>query len=270
MIGQWLFEEDHLEQSMEHIANVVQNDCGDLEAWKLWLQENFQLSSRNADPQYPKNSLEAAFRGLQISSDNPLPFMLKILSILFRRDSGIRQLFVKRLREIPSAVWLEVLPQMLSQINSSEDTLKFAIQKLLYVIGTEHPQIAFTQLSVALRSDNQDRRDSLGAMVQGYGTVLTCLQLATRRVASETTLAANATQDREVFRNLPGGPVPEGVRRQPDTSIYYLAASEVDSARRGEDGRLLQDPEQHAVSHPTNRRGTDVACTWGCLTVEHS
>jgi FKBP12-rapamycin complex-associated protein len=133
----------------------------------MWTTVNFQLYVSTSDVIFLSDALEGALTGLLLSVNDPLPFLLKVISILFNPNCPrAHQIFSRKFRELPAAVWISVLPQILAKINVQESRVRNFVHAILCAVGTEFPHVVFYHLALSLRSMDRDVRANSEAIWQ--------------------------------------------------------------------------------------------------------
>lgn len=166
LIGPWLFEEGKIQAAWNRLSTIIQTNPNNWSVWRLWAQVNLNLFQ---NPAFFIDAIDATLKNLLISVNNPLFFTLQTLSILSRRDIAIvHKPFLAKLKEIPSSVWINVLPQIAAKIRSTEEGFRITVQTLVYTLGCDHPHVVFPQLSVASRSPVAHRRSAGNAVQERF------------------------------------------------------------------------------------------------------
>lgn len=173
-LGLWLLEEGgkgKLEEARKHIqrSTVLASEPA---AWKAWATVNSELHRVSNNSSYLLDSLDASLQGLSLSTDDPLPFTLKTLSILFSgpdNEAEVFSRFRQRVASIPVHVWIAVLPQIIAR--AKDPNLHGLIQDLIFAIGKEHPHVVLYSLMPPLKSDSGPRQKVASAIFDQLETL---------------------------------------------------------------------------------------------------
>ncbi|CAF1458889.1 unnamed protein product [Adineta ricciae] len=107
------------------------------------------------------SSVKSLFKCIVLSkSKHCLQDTLRLLTILFEygQYDEVYQAFDENMRMIPIDVWLQVLPQLIARIDSSQISIRQLIQRLLIDISREHSQALIYPLVVASKSRISERK----------------------------------------------------------------------------------------------------------------
>jgi FKBP12-rapamycin complex-associated protein len=148
LLGGWLFEQGKLAEARECLS-VIREVPADADAWGQWADVNIRLFRNDQNESLLIDALDAAVNGLLLTVDNFMPFVLRILFVVFR--IGNPKLILKRLPEIPVAVWIEVLPQLTAKLNADE-SLRSVLQTVLLSVADRHPHDVLYAILVPMRS----------------------------------------------------------------------------------------------------------------------
>ena len=175
-LGLWIMELDHgkkgLAGARKHIQRAIRLQRSEPAAWKAWATVNSELYKATKKQAYLIDSLDASLNGLALSTDDPLPFTLRILSLLFRNQddhSEVFSRFTDKFGSIPVHVWIPVLPQIIAR--SKDPKLHSLIQDLIFAVGKEHPHVVLYSLMPPLKSDSGERHKVASAIFQQLRTM---------------------------------------------------------------------------------------------------
>ena len=173
-LGLWLMEnkEKNLEAARTHIQRSTQLNRAEPAAWKAWSTVNSELYSVTKDKSYLLDSLDGSLNGLMLSPDDPLPFTLKILSVLFTdhdAQADLHSRFTEKFISIPVHVWIPVLPQIIAR--AKDPKLNSLIQGIILAVGKEHPHVVLYSLMPPLKSNSGERNKMATAIFEQLRTL---------------------------------------------------------------------------------------------------
>ncbi|KAH0791359.1 PIKK family atypical protein kinase [Histomonas meleagridis] len=167
IIGKWRMEMNQLNESYEQFKYIITNKNNiTSDIWSLWSQVNLQLYEETKENSYLTESLCGLLNGLSLNQSDPLPFTLRILSILFRRGNiELYKKFNDNISSLPVSVWIDVLPQIIARSNSTDSNLRKLIQELISIIGLQQPHVVLYSLMVPIKDDTLSDRKRIATSI---------------------------------------------------------------------------------------------------------
>ncbi|KAG9294210.1 hypothetical protein G9A89_021569 [Geosiphon pyriformis] len=192
--GEWQMELQD-DWSAETIPDILQSyklatvhDQNWYKAWHAWALANFEVISHHEKLHNSENSIEGLiaseapdestlalhqellayivpsvqgfFKSIALSRGNCLQDTLRLLTLWFKY--GYLEEVVTALSEGFNTVnidtWLEVIPQLIARIHAANPNVRRLIHQLLAEVGKEHPQALIYPLTVASKSQSQNRQ----------------------------------------------------------------------------------------------------------------
>ncbi|ELU01654.1 hypothetical protein CAPTEDRAFT_155489 [Capitella teleta] len=124
--------------------------------------EESRERSQSISAKQHKHCVAAAqgfFRSISLSESNSLQDTLRLLTIWF--DYGqwpeVCEALVEGIKTIQIDNWLQVIPQLIARIDNPRQRVGRLIHQLLMDIGKQHPQALIYPLTVASKSNTQQR-----------------------------------------------------------------------------------------------------------------
>ncbi len=114
--------------------------------------------------QYLTNSIEGFFKSIKIGGKTKLEDSLKILTLWFKFGSVAQmyKVFDRGFEDTVITSWLEVVPQIIARLHTTDRDVQAGIEHLLTRIGNEHPQMVVYNLIVAknMQGHHSARREA--------------------------------------------------------------------------------------------------------------
>ena len=156
ILGKWLLEDGKIEQAAIAIELAAEICYSQPDSW-LQLSKIHLLISNDENGLF--QSLDAALKGLKLKPKNHHTFTQRIISIILKNgNSSLYSLFLDSLNEIPSYVWIGLLPQIIARLGNEDNELSEVMKLLILKIGEEHPHTVLFSLMVHFRSENYQRQ----------------------------------------------------------------------------------------------------------------
>ncbi|KAJ6237501.1 serine/threonine-protein kinase mtor [Anaeramoeba flamelloides] len=134
-------------------------------AWVSWARINYDIvnkiekNEKNQNINQKKIHLIATIKGFFQSirlrrHDSSIQDTLRILTLWFRYGSygEVIQTLVNEFKTVSVDIWLQVIPQLIARVNTSQASVRNLLHELLNQIGKIHPQTLVFPLTVASRS----------------------------------------------------------------------------------------------------------------------
>ncbi|EAY19275.1 PIKK family atypical protein kinase [Trichomonas vaginalis G3] len=139
-IGGWLVKSGRITEGRQHIFHAKNVNQNDPLIWKQWAMVNNLIYLSYHDEEANYNSFEASLKGLELTRDDHVSFLLRIQNILFKdSDDKIYKTFIDHYKNIQTHKWLIILQQMIVHSNSDNENLKCIIENLLIDCSNKHP-----------------------------------------------------------------------------------------------------------------------------------
>ncbi|AOW06792.1 armadillo-type protein [Yarrowia lipolytica] len=141
-------------------------------AWHNWALANFQVVSLRYSEkeelaledvsQYVVPAIKGFFHSISLSNGSSLQDTLRLLTLWFRYGhvSDASQALYDGFQMLSIDTWLDVIPQLISQIHQRSQVVSKALQGLLIELGKNHPQALLYLLNVAVKSDSLSRQQA--------------------------------------------------------------------------------------------------------------
>ncbi|XP_075220340.1 serine/threonine-protein kinase Tor [Lycorma delicatula] len=184
-LGQWQeslqgINEHSIPAVLQYYAAATGHDTTWYKAWHAWAFMNFEtvlfykhqqqtigeptprsgMPSAHYITQFTIPAVEGFFRSIALSHGSSLQDTLRLLTLWF--DYGqwteVYEAIVEGIRRIEINTWLQVIPQLIARIDSPRILVGRLINHLLMDIGKHHPQALVYPLTVASKSNNNQRR----------------------------------------------------------------------------------------------------------------
>lgn len=175
--GEWqtAFQENWSKKNICEILQsyklATQYDPECYKAWHAWALANFEVvtyyekENKNPPEIYEEHILPAIkgfFRSIALSSGNSLQDTLRLLNLWFKFGNHLQvgAAILKGFTTVSIDTWLDVIPQLIARIHSSNSNIQKSIHQLLADVGRSHPQALVYPLTVASKSQNISRQKS--------------------------------------------------------------------------------------------------------------
>ena len=152
----WLEKEERVNESYECMRKLMDEAPEPLNYWSLWTHVTFALYESTKEEKYLLESFHATIVGM-LKDPNPMGLTLRIISNLFRRgNKEMYNIFQSKVDSIPVHIWLEVLPQIMARLSTSDADLLSILHNLITSVGNAHPHPVLCSLLVLFKSDNEE------------------------------------------------------------------------------------------------------------------
>ena len=99
----------------------------------------YQMYLQTKSAQYLTYSLNSYIKGITFAN-NTFPFALSIITHLFKRgNKDMYNLFMQNYKNTPPFVWVYLMPQIQSKLNTKDSDLRNLLEELIYWIVVNHP-----------------------------------------------------------------------------------------------------------------------------------
>lgn len=184
-LGDWLHKRQRTNESYEQLEKLMQDNPDQLEYWSLWARVTVSIFELTHENKYLFESFTAAMECM-IRDPNPLGLSLRVLSNLFRRGSQeMYALFKSKVSSIPLHIWLEVIPQIIARLSSSDQDMLSILNELVIRVGMAHPYPVLCSLLVPFKSDNQDRHLTAQSFMDKFSVTFPSLVEQTVKLGDE-------------------------------------------------------------------------------------
>jgi FKBP12-rapamycin complex-associated protein len=164
--SQWLFTQNSLKEARDMLMPLTASEGSDPHVWEIWSKVNLSLYDKTHETSQLLDAFQGVANGLLLSLHNSLTYTLRILRIIFEYNaSEIFNAFTSRLAEFPVAVWIPVLPQILSRLATDSVDVREIVAKLVISVGLCHPHAVLFPLIVACSIVNTERQRSAAAIM---------------------------------------------------------------------------------------------------------
>lgn len=139
-IGGWYLMHGMLHEAQNHIAVAKQYDSNDAFVWKQWAIVNTAIFNKNLDECARTNAFEAFLKGLILTKEDHVSYLLRVISILFNdNNEKILDIFIEHFSRIPLHRFLTVMPHLVAHADTGNSKLGSIIQDLLCGMAEKHP-----------------------------------------------------------------------------------------------------------------------------------
>eukprot|EP00471_Norrisiella_sphaerica_P000306 CAMPEP_0184486668 /NCGR_PEP_ID=MMETSP0113_2-20130426/8143_1 /TAXON_ID=91329 /ORGANISM="Norrisiella sphaerica, Strain BC52" /LENGTH=1615 /DNA_ID=CAMNT_0026868649 /DNA_START=27 /DNA_END=4875 /DNA_ORIENTATION=+ len=157
-----------VQRVIESYQSATRCDPRNQRAWQAWALMNYQVIMR-----YQKRdrsdlalhrvvpAIQGFFTSIQLQRKGQrLQDILRLLHLWFEHGSRphVQRVLVHRFESISIDVWLDVIPQLIARIQTSDAANRKLVHDLLVRIGKGHPQALVYPLAVASKSSSRRRR----------------------------------------------------------------------------------------------------------------
>ncbi|UJR07918.1 hypothetical protein I4U23_012201 [Adineta vaga] len=195
-LGTWQHElfgmtnDDIIDQIMKNYEHACTYDESNHKAWNAHAVFNYetinhlkQSNEMNSQSEIKIihctiSSMKSLLKSIVLSkSKHCLQDTLRLLTLLFEygQYQEVYDIINEGIHEVPIEVWLQVLPQLIARIDSSELLIRQFIQRLLMNIGQKHSQALIYPLVVASKSVVRERSVAANIVLnhmKGHSSVL--------------------------------------------------------------------------------------------------
>jgi FKBP12-rapamycin complex-associated protein len=166
-LGKWYLAQSQLPNAHDSFQAVLHKGVMNAGAWKSWGEVSLLLNS-------PAVAMEAFLNGLSLSLNDSSSFAIPIVYIVFAKGNAeVRSQFEAKIGGIPTNVWLDMLPEIVSKLKINSDLLQQIVQNLLNQIGRIHPQPLFYALLVATASGDELQEKNAKGILDTFSSALT-------------------------------------------------------------------------------------------------
>ena len=172
--GDWLHE--HVREVLNAYATATQLDPKWHKAWHAWALGNFEVvtsMTAGADREsfdiphsaiinHVVPAIRGFFKSIAFTSSSTLQDTLRILTLWFAHGAHpeVNNAVSEGISSVSVDTWLEVIPQLIARINQQSKSVRQLIHKLLCEVGKAHPQALVYPLTVSMKSEMRNRKDS--------------------------------------------------------------------------------------------------------------
>ncbi|KAJ1680336.1 phosphatidylinositol kinase- protein kinase tor1 [Spiromyces aspiralis] len=148
-------------------------------AWHSWALQHYESTqayerekrslSRDVIEKHVVPCVHGFFKAIQLSTTNTtLQDTLRLLTVWFNYGEWdpVAQAIAMGFNDVKITTWLQVIPQIIARIHTSERTVHRLIFQLLVEVGKYHPQGILFSLNVASKSDILSRQSSAKRILQ--------------------------------------------------------------------------------------------------------
>lgn len=140
-------------------------------AWHSWAFSNFEVISdyeKQNDGKVPDQllvmhavpSVQGFIHSISLSKGNSLQDTLRFLTLWFKYayEPNVNAAILEGFSQLSIDTWLQVIPQLIARIHTSNQNIRKLIHQLLMEVGKYHPQALVYSLTVASKSQSHSRR----------------------------------------------------------------------------------------------------------------
>eukprot|EP00004_Rigifila_ramosa_P027283 TRINITY_DN882_c0_g1_i1.p1 TRINITY_DN882_c0_g1~~TRINITY_DN882_c0_g1_i1.p1 ORF type:complete len:2377 (-),score=590.06 TRINITY_DN882_c0_g1_i1:39-6899(-) len=175
-LGHWqrsldeALDETSIPEILGYFRSATEHDGQWYKAWHSYALMNFEVASfyakNTGKPDQISAHVVAAiagfFRSVALGSggSSGLQDTLRLLTLWFQHGAtkDVEQALKEGFSSVSIDTWLEVIPQLIARIHSPVVPVRRLIHELLTSVGKEHPQALVFPLTVASKSQSDNRR----------------------------------------------------------------------------------------------------------------
>ncbi|KNC51511.1 phosphatidylinositol kinase Tor2 [Thecamonas trahens ATCC 50062] len=118
---------------------------------------------------YVVAAVQGFVRAICMRQTDVLPDLLRLVTLWFTygHESKVLELVQASFVQIPSRIWLNVVPQIIARIHNTDAAVSASIHTLLSSLAREHPQALVFPLWVAAKSQSAERVAAAEALLNG-------------------------------------------------------------------------------------------------------
>jgi hypothetical protein len=159
LLCRWLSELQRYEEAREYLGAVAKDHATEPKVWEIWTPVCLGLFAQTSAINCLVDAFHGVSNGLILVPNNSLTRALRLLRILFENSHPmIMQVAKGDLKKIPVSVWITVLPQILSRLESRNLVLREIIEQILIGVGTEHLLAVIYPLMLTSSFENTERQ----------------------------------------------------------------------------------------------------------------